>query len=170
VTEFRNLRLPVKLRSELARPLGPVLSSSEAKEYLKTAGTLVTCGDVVTSSLLEWGLMPFIAVVDGKTTRSVEMSLSAFDPIAKRRQVKVKSPAGTLSAELQGAIRDLVREGGGLMVVEGEEDLAVLPLLIEMKLGTIVIYGQPGEGLVVVKVDEGAKRFAERIIREMEVN
>ena len=170
MTAFKDLRLPERLRSELARPIGPVLSSSAAQEYLRTAGTIVSCGDVVTGSLLDWGLMPFIAVVDGKTTRSVEISLSKFDPIARRRLVKVKSPPGALTAELQEAIRRLVGEGGGLMVVEGEEDLAVLPLLKETRLGTIVIYGQPGEGLVVVKVDEGAKRFAERIIREMEVS
>ena len=170
MTAFRNLRLPVKLRSELARPLGPILSSTEAKKFLKSAGTVVSCGDVVTASLLEWGMMPFLAVVDGKTTRDVAIALSTFEPIAERRHVKVRSAPATLSAELQEAVRLLASEGGGLLEVEGEEDLAVLPILIEMKLGTIVIYGQPGEGLCVVKVDEEAKRFAERIIGEMEVS
>jgi uncharacterized protein (UPF0218 family) len=44
--------------------------------------------------------------------------------------------------------------------VEGEEDLLTLVAMAVAPLGSFVIYGQPGEGLVVVEVDDAAKNRA----------
>jgi len=41
-----------------------------------------------------------------------------------------------------------------LIVVDGEEDLAVLPCVITAPPGTVVLYGQPGEGVVLCEVDK----------------
>ena len=42
-------------------------------------------------------------------------------------------------------------------VVDGEEDLAVIPLVLLSPLGTKVIYGQPNKGAVLVNVDTKTK-------------
>jgi uncharacterized protein (UPF0218 family) len=39
------------------------------------------------------------------------------------------------------------------VVVDGEEDLATLPALVAAPTGASIVYGQPGEGMVLVEVD-----------------
>jgi len=47
-----------------------------------------------------------------------------------------------------------------MIYVDGEEDLAVIPLVIASNEGSIILYGQPGEGVVFCKVDREAKEKA----------
>lgn len=46
------------------------------------------------------------------------------------------------------------------ILIDGEEDLLVLPAIIYAPLGARVYYGQPGEGLVEVVVTHRKKRQA----------
>jgi hypothetical protein len=61
-------------------------------------------------------------------------------------------------------MNDAVKEPEALIIVDGEEDLAVIPLVIAAPDGIIVIYGQPGEGIVLNEVDEGAKAKAAEML------
>ena len=47
-----------------------------------------------------------------------------------------------------------------MIYVDGEEDLAVIPLVIASDEGSIILYGQPGEGVVFREVDQEAKEKA----------
>jgi GTP-dependent dephospho-CoA kinase len=40
------------------------------------------------------------------------------------------------------------------IVVSGEEDLLALPLFVMVPNGSVVLYGQPLEGMVIVRIDE----------------
>jgi uncharacterized protein (UPF0218 family) len=40
------------------------------------------------------------------------------------------------------------------IVVSGEEDLLALPLFAMVPNGSVVLYGQPLEGMVIVRIDE----------------
>jgi hypothetical protein len=53
-------------------------------------------------------------------------------------------------------------------VVEGEEDLLTLVAVVEAPENSLVVYGQPREGLVVVKVDEKIKKRVKEIVDSME--
>ncbi|MHB8604210.1 MAG: DUF359 domain-containing protein, partial [Thermoplasmatota archaeon] len=64
-------RLPDKLRSELAQPLAPVLTT-EAAVALIGDRFLVAVGDVCTEKFLDAGLTPDVCVVDGRTQRGKE--------------------------------------------------------------------------------------------------
>jgi uncharacterized protein (UPF0218 family) len=50
--------------------------------------------------------------------------------------------------------------------VDGEEDLAVLPLALVAPHGSLILYGQPGEGVVLLiisgSVQEQAQAFLDR--------
>ena len=165
-----DLRLPTSLRSALAIPWGPVLSSEAARSRL-AHGTvrLATCGDVVTEDALSWGFPPFLAVIDGKTLRGPPRSnpLAATHPWKVRRTVA--NPPGTLSASLREAIHEMANGEGGLLWVDGEEDLATIPLILELPEPATVIYGQPGAGVCFVPVDVAAKDRARKILTQMEV-
>ncbi len=50
-------------------------------------------------------------------------------------------------------------------MVDGEEDLAVLPCVLTAPPESVVLYGQPGEGVVLCEVDrfkDIAKEFMDK--------
>jgi GTP-dependent dephospho-CoA kinase len=169
--DLHDLRLRAEQRQSLAKPMGPVLTERAARDALASVRAprgLATCGDVVTATLLKWGLDPFVAVVDGKTLRDRPFPLSEFDAFAPGRRFSARNPAGEITAELQSTIRRMVAGDGGLLVVEGEEDLAVLPLARELPLGSTLIYGQPGAGLCFLTLDRAVKERVKSILDGME--
>jgi uncharacterized protein (UPF0218 family) len=53
-------------------------------------------------------------------------------------------------------------------LVEGEEDLAALACVAMAPLGSCLVYGVPGKGMAVIRVDEDAACQARSIIYSME--
>jgi hypothetical protein len=72
-----------------------------------------------------------------------------------------------ISKDLWDKIHEGLEEEGSLILVKGEEDLAVLPCIIEADWDSVVLYGQPDEGIVYVKVTEEKKFDAGTIIKMM---
>jgi len=116
-------------------------------------------GDVVTANLLLAGRPPDVAVVDGHTMRQPYPGVT----IPEYHQIQVKNPAGGLTEELIEASTVAARQPGTIIQVEGEEDLAVVPLAMHAPLGTIIIYGQPGEGVVMLAITPEMKKRAEEL-------
>ena len=162
------LSLQYELRSELREPLGPIYTDTEA--LLADAGDpIVAVGDVVTYHLLEADRRPDVALVDGKTKReAVEAAVwAAIDGFDHR--IEVTNPQGTLSADLLTELRAaLSREGSTVLVVEGEEDLAALPVLLAAPEGASLVYGQPNEGMVLAAVTQEAREGARSLLERME--
>ena len=50
------------------------------------------------------------------------------------------------------------------IIVDGEEDLAVIPLVIAAPLASVVLYGQPNEGVVLRVIDDRAKAAARNLL------
>lgn len=151
-----RLRLPDALRGELKRAMGRLFTGADA---LATAAgrPLVAVGDIVTYHLLEAGHRPDVAVVDDRTERAavdpeVAAAITGFD-----RELAVANPPGTLTRELVGALADgLDADGSVLIAVDGEEDLAALAAIVGTPPEGSVVYGQPGEGMVLVDPGERA--------------
>ncbi len=161
--------LPDSLRSALKEPMGPLFT--EATDLLaETSDPLIAVGDMVTYHLVQANRVPDVALVDGKTERtavegSVRDGTTGFD-----REVAVTNPAATLTDDLLTALREAVDRAGEattLLVVDGEEDLAVLPVLVVAPEGASIVYGQPGEGMVHVTVDDEAVERARDILSQM---
>jgi uncharacterized protein (UPF0218 family) len=55
------------------------------------------------------------------------------------------------------------------VVVDGEEDLLVLVAVLYAPVGGLVVYGQPGEGVVVVRVTDAKRAEALGILKGMEI-
>ena len=75
-----------------------------------------------------------------------------------------RNPPGTLTDEMVQALQDAVREPPVLILVEGEEDLAVIPLVLCAPEGAAILYGQPGRGVVVCEVNDRARRKAKEML------
>lgn len=161
--------VPESLRPRLAERYGPVYSGREADRRLLELGVFGACGDVVTAEAVRLRKLPLVAVVDFKTERDEPVDPESFAPLARRRRIRVMNPPGMLTESLRRAVRQLVRTGGGLIEVEGEEDLGSLALVEEFPFGTTVIYGIPGAGVSFVPVNARTKEHARALIAEMEM-
>ena len=53
---------------------------------------------------------------------------------------------------------------GNFFIVDGEEDLLVLPVLEYAPIGSILYYGQPGKGIVEVVVTNTVKKEAKNLL------
>ena len=54
------------------------------------------------------------------------------------------------------------------LLVNGEEDLLVIPACIHAPANAVVLYGQPGRGLVVVPVSDEIKTRMQALLDMME--
>jgi len=167
------LTLPESLRAELKEPLGPVYTETDA--LLADASTpLFAVGDVVTAHLLEAGHTPALALVDHRTERAAvdDWVAAAIDGARGfEHELTVSNPAATLSVPLLLAIRvGIIADDDEqiLLTVDGEEDLATLPVVCAAGTGATVVYGQPGEGMVRVTVDEQTRATARDILTRMD--
>jgi len=160
--------VPPSLRASLARKFGPVYSGAQADRHIRKLEHFGACGDRVTERSLQLGCLPFVGIVDYKTQRDEPIPRDAFRALAAVRVVHVQNPPGLLTESLRKAVRDLVKTGGGLIEVEGEEDLGSLALVESLPAGATVIYGIPGEGVSFVRVDAVAKEHVRQLIAQME--
>jgi GTP-dependent dephospho-CoA kinase len=167
-SEPTDWAVPESLRPALAEKYGPVYRGAEADRHIEALGVFASCGDRVTQRALELHHPPLIGIVDYTTQRHEPIPRDAFRPLATRRQVRVRNPAGVLTDALRVAVREMVESGGGLIEVDGEEDLGSLALVESLPLGATVIYGIPGEGVSFVKVDARAKDHVRQLLAQME--
>jgi uncharacterized protein (UPF0218 family) len=136
---------------------------------LRSAKKIAAVGDMTAFYLHEASIAPDLAIVDKKTKR-----MPAPEHVQKRleadsyRTVEVKNPAATLSQELMDLIRDSLSQDEHIkIIVDGEEDLATLPTILYAPLGSVVVYGQPGLGSVLVKVTNEKKQQIEELMKKM---
>ncbi|MCI4362907.1 MAG: DUF359 domain-containing protein [Thermoplasmata archaeon] len=168
-SEERVWVVPEALRPTLAERYGPVFSGKEAEDRIRHLGIFGSCGDRVTALALAVGNPPLVGIVDYTTRRHEAIPKSAFSALRSRRVVQVKNPAGTLTESLRRAVRELLLAGGGLIEVDGEEDLGSLALVEALPLGATVIYGIPGAGVSFVTVDAVAKEHVRALVAQMEL-
>lgn len=153
-------RLPEENRHFFKAPFGRLFSEFGDVIPLLAGRRVYTVGDIVTRNALEMGISPSIAVVDGHTMREpCERTPDVF-----QRILRAKNPPGTLTDELICALEDAASSPPTLLVVDGEEDLAVIPLILTAPPGGVVLYGQPGEGVVLCVIDKAARRKAALMI------
>jgi len=160
------------MRTELKTPLGRLLKGEPAETVRELTKLLSTCrpplfasvGDYVSGNVLAAGLEPDLLVVDHRIMRV------NVDPIAHgMRQATVVNPAGTIQEGAWRVLEEAITLKRKLaVVVEGEEDLLVLPLMVSMPTGSVIVYGQPLEGLVVVTVTEERRSWARGFMDRMQ--
>ncbi|MDD3399097.1 MAG: GTP-dependent dephospho-CoA kinase family protein [Candidatus Methanomethylophilaceae archaeon] len=151
--------LPENERVHFKEPFGALFPDiDKALEYLGSA-PVYAVGDVVTRNLIRRGIVPQLSVIDGNTMREP----CKCTPLLPVKRIEVKNPAWFITEELICALRTGVESPPALVHVDGEEDLAVIPLVMMLSFGGAVLYGQPCEGVVVRIVDSESKKRAEEL-------
>lgn len=160
-----HIELPRELRPLMKRPLGTLYRGKGRDTIEKFAGELgsptklISVGDVTTFHLLEAGIIPDICIVDNRTKRKpVSSHVSARNMDKVYDEVSVDNPAGIITDELIKTLCEAFASEKPIRIfVRGEEDLATLPVILLAPVGAVVLYGQPDEGVVFVKVTEEKK-------------
>ena len=167
------LVLKPELRQELRNPLCTLIRGTpeETKDELRNLiqkerpEHMISIGDIASQSLLELGIKPQIVIVDGKAMRQQIRPVKT----ETRKKITIGNPAGTLTPQAWMAIeKALPQKDPTLIIVEGEEDLLTLVAVLEAPDKWTVVYGQPQEGVVIVKVNAFTKRKANLIVQAME--
>jgi len=165
--------LTPELRKKLKTPMGVLIRGtfSETTKQIKDIldkerpPALVSVGDTVTRNLVENQVLPKLSVVDNVVMRKeAPPTRPSADVI-----LRVKNPPGSITEEAVGAIQKAMSGNERVaLVVEGEEDLLTLAAILYAPLNALVVYGQPHEGVVVVKVTQEKKAEADEILKSME--
>jgi len=172
----RILILTPELRKELKSPLGLLIKGSFNQTAKKLAELidrkrpvrLIAVGDRVSRNMLKNDIGLDVAIVDFKIMRK---PISPVFPSTFKADntFRASNPAGTLTDEAWEAVERAVNSPGrSRVIIEGEEDLLALVAVLSAPNGSMVIYGQPREGIVVLDVNEEMKRKVREIIERME--
>lgn len=161
------LVLPDELRDELKEPMGPIETDAD-RLLADVDGPLIAVGDVVTYHFLEAGRAPDVAVVDERTKRSA-VDEEIRETVTDATHLEATNPPAELSGEMIEALLEaLGREEPTTILVEGEEDLVALPAIVAAPEGASVVYGQPDEGMVHVKVGDDHREDVRELLERFE--
>lgn len=158
-------KLGQDLRSKLKVPQGRLINAvSEAG----SGREFVVVGDITAKSFYESGSVPSLSVIDFKTKREEQFkNLNELHILKSEPDFSVSNPAGEISKELIDAIYSALiidKKQGTVIMVDGEEDLAVIPAVLLSPLGFRVYYGQPDRGIIEITVSiESKKRVSDLI-------
>lgn len=152
-------------------PIGTVFRESEIDklvEYVRDVwfrgGFVASVGDRVTSTMLELGLIPDIAVIDLKEKRR---RVSLVDRSLFNKVFYGSNPRGRINLGLYRLIVEALRHHPSIIIIDGEEDLVGFPAVLALPNGSAFIYGLPGVGLSFVNIDPDIKFRALNLIRDL---
>jgi hypothetical protein len=165
--------LTPELRIKLKQPLGTLIRGSfteTMKRFSEMANKekpprIISVGDTVSKNLAKNHFLPQLSIIDNKCMRKNILPVL----LATEKTFHVKNPQGTITDEAIAAIQEALQSSQhSKIVVEGEEDLLTLAAIMQAPQDSFVLYGQPLEGIVVVKVTTDKKTEVSEILKAME--
>ena len=162
--------LPSNLRDELKIPLGKLISndSSEKESYIRkiySEKVVITVGDATSELLLEMGLIPLLHIVDGQEKREKR---SPPETESINTELTIKNNPGEISTESFNLLKNIFDQKPPIrLLVDGEEDLLVLPVCLFAPENSVVMYGQPNEGLVIAEITDEVREKVQKIVNQM---
>ncbi|MFX1376922.1 MAG: DUF359 domain-containing protein [Promethearchaeota archaeon] len=191
----KNLKIPQEKRHLFTEPLDMLIAGTREetiiqvenifKDYLKAETPLnfYIVGDMVAKDFLS---NPFlksfvrICIIDEKTQRN-RISIDFEEDFEEI--IEFQNPVGTIQKGCWDIFRESIKSERKTLIkiTKGEEDLLVLPLILEIPLeenvGHFAFYGQPPitdakfiipEGIVIVDVDVNIQEKVNNLIAMMD--
>lgn len=164
------MQLPENLRDQLKNPLGNLIKDNDPnkKNVLKkiyAESIIITVGDRTTENMVQLGLRPQIQIIDGLEKRNQRL-VPVDDAI--NTKLSCKNPPGEITEESMQVIQKAFScEPPVRIIVDGEEDLLVIPVCIFAPENSVVMYGQPNEGLVIVHITPEIQAKVQKILDVM---
>ncbi|ABX13129.1 GTP-dependent dephospho-CoA kinase family protein [Nitrosopumilus maritimus] len=151
-------------------PLGILLSENQADKenilkHLEENSYIITVGDRTTEKMIDFDLIPSLQIVDG-----IEKREKREPPkLVNTTEITVDNPPAEITSQSIDVIKKAFSmESPVRILVTGEEDLLVLPVCIHAPENSVVMYGQPNEGLVIVKITSEIRNKVQSLLDLME--
>lgn len=154
-------------REQFKKPIGKVIKNLKSIEkILKNKSMVVAIGDIVVLNLFEKGITADVSIIDYRTRRHI-ISSEQKEVLLKLQNsnntLTANNFPGTIERRAVGLINKSLTnffETGKkqVILIEGEEDLLTIPAILLSPLESIVLYGQPNVGVVVVTITERRKK------------
>jgi hypothetical protein len=167
-----KLLLTEAQRQLLKKPLGELVTGtpSECSRKIKEVQDaekprrLILVGDTVSRNAIQSGIKPDVIIIDHKEKRSEAVEFT----YEKTRVFRMRNEAGTIDLLAWSAIAEAIEKGDSAVIVDGEEDLLALVAVAAAPEGSLVVYGQPEEGVVLVRASMEMKNEIRRIVDDMQ--
>ena len=161
------MKLPENLREQLKTPLGDLIkeediSSESILNKISSKSITITVGDRTTENMIRLYIKPKIQIIDGLEKRNqrnipidetVKTVLTCKNPPGEITEESIRTIQKAFSSELPVRI-----------IVNGEEDLLVLPVCMLAPENSVVMYGQPNQGLVLVHITPTIQSKVQKIL------
>ena len=164
------MKLPDSLRDQLKIPLGILLPESQAdkiniQKHLSENPYVITVGDRTTEKMMEFGLIPSLQIIDSQEKREKREP----PKLSNATELNVENPAAEITSQSIEIIKKaFTMQPPVRLSVNGEEDLLVIPVCVYAPENAIVLYGQPNEGLVIVKITPEIRNKTQKLLNLME--
>ena len=168
------MTLDEELVKELKKPLGHLIPNDQVTyerllKYVEKTAMTISVGDCTSNRLITLGIIPYIIVVDGIEQRnkniysitSVERALNLEETLS----LSCENSAGNISNDSLSKIKYALRsEKKVILKVNGEEDLLTLPFCSYAPINSVIFYGQPNAGMVIIEVNDMVRIKAKSLI------
>ena len=164
------MKLPENLRDQLKIPLGDLIKEENVNKEsilnkIDSELIVITVGDRTTENMINLGIMPQIQIIDGLEKRNQRL-VPKDNTI--NTNLSCKNPPGEITEEsIQVILKAFSSELPVRITVDGEEDLLVLPVCIFAPENSVVMYGQPNEGLVIIHITPEIRAKVQKILDAM---
>jgi len=165
-------QLNAKLRKKLHTPFGILIkgflpdNKDEINKILEIQKSpiIISVGDRISRDLSKNQFNLKLIIIDNKCMRK-KIKPKKF---SVEKIYSAKNPPGTITDQAIKAITDALESTKrAQIVIDGEEDLLTLIAILHAPKNAFVIYGQPNECIVVIKVSEKRKEDVKKILKEM---
>lgn len=161
------MRLPENIRDQLKIPFGTLIQEQETTKenilkHIPRDSFVISVGDATTEKLVGFGIVPSLQIVDAQEKR-IKRELPRAGEI--NTNLSCTNPAGEITDQSIEIIRQGLNSKPPVrIVVNGEEDLLVIPVCIHAPENAIIAYGQPNEGLVIIRLNDKIKKKTKSIL------
>ena len=160
------MKLPDSLRDQLKIPLGILLpigqdNKRNIQKYLSDDSFIITVGDRTTEKMIDFDLIPSLQIIDGLEKRIKRDIIKLGDAF----ELKIDNPAAEITLQSIEIIKKAFTMNPPIrLTVNGEEDLLVLPVCIHAPENSVILYGQPNKGLVLVQITAEIRNKAQALL------
>jgi uncharacterized protein (UPF0218 family) len=170
--DVSKLRLTENQRDLLKKPLGQLVAGTFAEcnralravQDTESPSRLILVGDTISRNAIHSGIRPDVIIIDQREMRREAVQFNH----GKARVFRTLNEPATINFLAWQAVTEAVEKGDSVVVVEGEEDLLTLVAILVAPVGSVVAYGQPSVGIVLIRVTSNKKNEIQALIDQME--
>ena len=163
------MKLPDSLREQLKTPLGLLLpigqdNKDNVQKYISDDSYVITVGDRTTEKMIDYEIIPSLQIIDGFEKRQKR----EFPKLGNESELTIDNPAAEITLQSIEIIKKAFDMAPPIrIIVNGEEDLLVLAVCIHAPKNSVVLYGQPNKGLVLVEITTEIRNKAQTLLNLM---